>query len=93
MITHGTHAWRQQIQPPAALPPPVGWVSSAVPPVHTCTAAQTPAHAVHTSATRLAVLHLYCLVAASVCKLVLELAGVVEGLAGHQAVSQQPQPS
>ena len=26
MTTHGTHAWQQQTQPPAALPPPVGWV-------------------------------------------------------------------
>ena len=63
--------------------------TSAVPPGHTCTAAQILAHAVHTSATHSAVLHLHFLAAASFSKLVLELAGVAGGLAGHQTVSQQ----
>lgn len=66
--------------------------TSAVPPVHMRTAAQTAAHAVHTSETHFAVLHLHCvlrrsLAAACLSMLVLGLAGVAEGLAGRQTVS------
>ncbi len=92
MTIHGTHAWQQQTQPPAALPPPVGWVLQQC---LQCTCALLPKLqpiAVHTSETHFAVLHLHCvlrrsLAAACLSMLVLGLAGVAEGLAGRQTVS------